>query len=192
VTTPSLPAQPPLAQRPEQQLSDQQFPVQQIQDQQLLDQQLPARAVPRLSTLGSPLIVILLLLLLPTFSSRQRLLAADQKSKPYALIVGTVWGPDDRPVYGVPVKIRRATDKPKKTRWQVNSDHMGEFAQRVPTGEADYVLSADLKGFKTVDGRPLRLVKEVTVHIYQDEREDTGLHLTVDEAGVPGTAAAGP
>jgi hypothetical protein len=90
------------------------------------------------------------------------------------------------------VKIRRATDKPTKTRWQVYSDHMGEFAQRVPTGEADYVLSADLKGFKTVGGRPLRLVKEVTVHIYQDEREDTGLHLTIDEAGVPGNAAAGP
>jgi hypothetical protein len=181
VTTPSLPAQPPPAQR-----LDQQFP----------NQQLSARAFPRLSALGSPLIVILLALLLalflPTLSSRQPLLAADQKGKPYALIAGTVWGPDDRPVYGVLVKIRRATDKAKKTRWQVNSDHMGEFAQRVPTGEADYVLSADLKGFKTVDGRPLRLVKEVTVHIYQDEREDTGLHLTVDEAGVPGTAAAGP
>jgi hypothetical protein len=180
VTTPSLPAQPLPAQR--------------------LDQQLPARAFPglsvRLSTLGSPLIVILLVLLLalflPTFSSRQRLLAADQKSKPYALIAGTVWGPDDHPVYGVPVKIRRATDKAKKTRWQVYSDHMGEFAQRLPSGEADYILSADLKGFKTLDGRPLRLVKEVTVHIYQDEREDTGLHLTIDEAGVPGTAAAGP
>ena len=31
--------------------------------------------------------------------------------KSYALIVGTVWGPDDRPVHGVKVKIRRADQK---------------------------------------------------------------------------------
>jgi hypothetical protein len=120
-----------------------------------------------------------------TFSSPQGLFAAPApKAKPYALIAGTVWGPDDHPVYGVPVKIRRANDKAKKIRWEVYSNHMGEFAQRVPNGESDYILSADLKGFKTSDGRPLHLVKEVTVHIYNDEREDTGLHLTVDEAGV--------
>jgi hypothetical protein len=98
--------------------------------------------------------------------------------KPYGLIFGTVWGPDDRPVYGVTVHIRRSTDKPKKVRWEVYSDHHGEFAQRVPAGEADYILSADLKGVKTADGQPLHLVQEVTVHIYNDEREDTGLHLT--------------
>jgi len=88
-----------------------------------------------------------------------------------------VWGPDDRPIYGVTVKIRRATDKPKKVRWELYSDHHGEFAQRVPAGEADYILSADLKNVKTADGQPLRLAQEVTVHIYNDEREDTGLHL---------------
>jgi hypothetical protein len=99
------------------------------------------------------------------------------KNKPYALIAGTVWGPDDRPVYGVPVKIRRATDKATKARWEVYSDHMGEFAQRVPAGESDYILWADLKGFKSADGKPVHLVQQVTVHIYNDEREDTGLHL---------------
>lgn len=98
--------------------------------------------------------------------------------QPYAVIFGTVWGPDNRPVYGVPVKIRRATDKPKKTRWEVYSDHHGEFAQRVPAGEADYILTANPKGVKGPDGRPLRVVEEVKVHIYNDEREDTGLHLT--------------
>jgi hypothetical protein len=101
----------------------------------------------------------------------------DKSEKPYALIFGTVWGPDDRPVYGVTVKIRRATDKPKKVRWELYSDHHGEFAQRVPAGEADYILWADLKGFKPADGKPLHLVQEVTVHVYNDEREDTGLHL---------------
>ena len=79
-------------------------------------------------------------------------------------------------MYGVTVKIRRPKDK--KPKWEVYSDHMGEFAQRVPAGESDYILSADLKGFKPADGKPLRLVQEVTVHIYNDEREDTGLHLT--------------
>ena len=115
--------------------------------------------------------------LVPVMSAHQGLLQA-QKTKPYAVIAGTVWGPDDRPIYGVTVKIRRSTDKPKKVRWEVYSDHMGEFAQRVPAGEADYILWADLKGVKSADGKPLRLTQEVTVHIYNEEREDTGLHLS--------------
>ena len=126
-----------------------------------------------------PLGFLLIVFLLPSFSAQQSLLAASKsEGKPYALIAGTVWGPDDHPVYGITVKIRRAKDKPKKVRWELYSDHMGEFAQRVPAGEADYILSADLKNVKTTDGQPLRLVKEVTVHVYNDEREDTGLHLT--------------
>ena len=124
------------------------------------------------------LIVILIIAVSP-----RRLLSAPQhsQSKPYALIAGTVWGPDDHPVYGVKVKIRRAKDKPNKARWELYSDHIGEFAQRVPAGETDYILwvdPKDLKDFKTKDGTPLRLVQEVTVHIYNDERADTGLHLT--------------
>ncbi len=95
---------------------------------------------------------------------------------PYALIFGTVWGPDDHPVYGVTVKIRRVPDK--KPKWEVYSDHSGEFAQRVPAGEADYVVWADLKGVKTTEGQTLRLAKEVDVHVEYDERVDIGLHLT--------------
>jgi hypothetical protein len=139
--------------------------------------------IPKLR-LGQPLarlfpLGFLIVLLVPTFSSQQGLTAAPKskdKVKPYALIAGTVWGPEDRPVYGVTVKIRRAQDK--KAKWEVYSDHMGEFAQRVPAGESDYILWADLKGFKPADGKPLRLVQQVRVHIYNDEREDTGLHLT--------------
>jgi hypothetical protein len=101
--------------------------------------------------------------------------AQKHKAKPYALIAGTVWGPDDRPVFGVKVKIRRAKDK--KPKWEIYSDHMGEFAQRVPAGESDYILWADLKDFKLAEGKPVHLVQEVMVHIYSDEREDTGLHL---------------
>ena len=135
-------------------------------------------------TLPGSLAVLLLLV----FTSQQGLLSASNsaqasaqksksKDKPYALIAGTVWGPDDRPVYGVTVRIRLGSDKPKKVRWEVYSDHRGEFAQRVPAGEADYILWSDLKGVKSVDGRPLH-AQPVTVHIYNDEREDTGLHLT--------------
>ena len=128
----------------------------------------------RLHSLAFLLIAFLVVFLVvgPSPSSAQH----HTKEKPYALIFGTVWGPDDHPIYGVTVKIRRAKDK--KAKWQLFSDHNGEFAQRVPPGESDYVLWADLKGYKPADGKPLRLVQEVTVHVYNDEREDTGLHLT--------------
>jgi hypothetical protein len=102
-----------------------------------------------------------------------------KKLKPtdqYALIFGTVWGPDDRPLYGVRVYIRRVPGK--KPKWELSSDHAGEFAQRVPAGKADYVLSVDRKGLKTTDGQSLHLAQEVTIHVEYDERVDTGLHLT--------------
>lgn len=96
--------------------------------------------------------------------------------QPYALIFGTVWGPNDRPVYGVKVKIRRVQDK--KAKWELLSDHQGEFAQRLPAGKADYVVWADLKDFKAADGAILHSGQDVTVHVASDERVDIGLHLT--------------
>lgn len=126
----------------------------------------------------SPVQLLSIAVLLLPLNLRLNAAAPQRKEdKPYAVIFGTVWGPDDHPVYGVTVHIRRSTDKQKKVRWEVYSDHHGEFAQRVPAGEADYILSADVKGVKTPEGQPLHLVQEVTVHIYNDEREDTGLHL---------------
>lgn len=95
--------------------------------------------------------------------------------KPYALIFGTVWGPDDRPVYGVKVSVRRAREK--KFRWELNSDHHGEFAVRIPAGREDYVVCADPKGAKLLTGKQLNPVEEVRVHIENDERSDIGLHL---------------
>ena len=97
------------------------------------------------------------------------------KPKDYALIVGTVWGPDDRPVPGVKVKIRRAGEK--KARWQAYSNHRGEFQQRLPVGKQDYVIWADTKGYKPPDGKHLQPGTEVTVRIENNERADTGLHL---------------
>ena len=35
----------------------------------------------------------------------------DRHEKPYGLIFITVWGPDNRPVYGVKIKVRRADQK---------------------------------------------------------------------------------
>jgi len=126
---------------------------------------------------GLPLCLVLLFF--SVHFSSTALAAPPSKLKPtdpYALIFGTVWGPGDRPVYGVKVKIRRASDK--KAKWELYSDHSGEFAQRVPAGEADYVVWADLKGVKTTDGQTLRLAQEVNIHVQYDERVDMSLHLT--------------
>lgn len=96
---------------------------------------------------------------------------------PYALIYGTVWGPDNQPVYGIHIRIRRAGEK--KVRWEATSDHSGEFAQRVPAGEADYLITADVKGSDIPKKlKQLKPGPEVKVHIMNDEREDVGVHLT--------------
>ena len=124
------------------------------------------------------LLVFCVLSLAPRFSSVAAASSAPKKLKPtdpYALIFGTVWGPDDHPVYGVKVEIRRASDK--KPKWDLYSDHHGEFALRVAAGKDDYIVGADLKGVKTQDGQTLHLVEEVPVHVEYDERVDIGLHL---------------
>jgi hypothetical protein len=122
--------------------------------------------------------LVLALMLLSALRTQSPLAAAQKQIKPnepYALIFGTVWGPGDRPVYGVKVLIRR-TDK--KTTWELYSDHRGEFAQRIAAGKGDYVVWADPKNFKSPDGTPLRLVQDVPVHVENDERVDVSLHLT--------------
>jgi hypothetical protein len=119
----------------------------------------------------------LILACLSLFLTLNNPLHAREQSKlpDYALIFGTVWGPDDRPVYGVEVKIRVAGEK--KARWKVSSNHLGEFEQRLPAGKQDYVLSPDLKGYKNPAYKHLQPGPEVTVHIERDERVDTGVHL---------------
>jgi hypothetical protein len=97
-------------------------------------------------------------------------LASEKRAeKPYALIFGTVYAPDNRPAYGVRVKIRRADQN--KARWELYSDHQGEFAQRVPAGAADYVVWAEPQSKHAAK-------TEVKVHVESDERVDVGLHLT--------------
>lgn len=86
-----------------------------------------------------------------------------------------MFDPDGRPIYGVKVKIRPASQK--KARWELVSDRRGEFAQRVPAGQADYVVWPDLKDYKLPSGKHLKPGTDVTVHIANDERSDIGLHL---------------
>ena len=92
--------------------------------------------------------------------------ASDSATKKnYALIFGTVYGAEDRPAYGIKIKIRRADQK--KPKWELMSDHAGEFAQRLPAGTADYIITTDDK----------HRAPEVKVHIENDERKDVSVHL---------------
>jgi hypothetical protein len=98
--------------------------------------------------------------------------SADKKptsKQPYALIFGTVFGPNERPVPGVKVKIRRGGEKKPV---ELVSDARGEFAYRFPAGAADYVIWADLKDKQAAQKT------EVKVHVENDERQDVTLHLT--------------
>ena len=90
--------------------------------------------------------------------------------KDYALIYGTVWDAHERPAYGIKVKIRRADEK--KSRWELMSDHAGEFAQRVPPGKQDYVVWAEVKTAKGAQ-KP-----QAVAHVENEERVDVSLHLT--------------
>ena len=113
------------------------------------------------------------ILLSAALGSPQSTSQKSSAAQDYALIFGTVWGPDDRPVGGVPIKIRRATDK--KPKWELISDNNGEFAQRVPVGTMEYIIQADIK---TPKGQPK---PEITVQIDNNERKNVGLHLTEPE-----------
>jgi len=100
--------------------------------------------------------------------------------KHYALIFGTAFGPDKRPLYGVKVDIHPA-DK-KRPKWELMSDHNGEFAARVPPGPGDYVIEAVVEIAPTEDGKvqmhkKKRYQAETRVHIDNEERQDIGVHL---------------
>jgi hypothetical protein len=107
---------------------------------------------------------------------------ANKKEKAYALIFGTAYGPDDRPLYGVKITIH--PQGKKHPSWELVSDHRGEFAQRVPPGPAEYLVTgqADYAPMGD-DGKPQisrkkRLRGETKVRVTNDERLDIGVHLT--------------
>lgn len=125
---------------------------------------------PTCSRSVSFLAAFLLLLYSGIWPSPAASLQSSNPKQDYALIYGTVWGPDNRAVAGVPIKIRRASGKTAK--WDLVSDNRGEFAVRVPVGTQDYTVIADIK---TPKGEPK---PEATVHIEDNERKDVSLHLT--------------
>ena len=102
--------------------------------------------------------------------------------KPYALIFGTAYGPDDRPLYGVKITIRPQTKK--RPNWDLVSDHRGEFAQRVPPGPGDYLVHGEAEYAPLGDDGKVQLSKkkrlkgEAKVHVESEERLDISLHLT--------------
>lgn len=117
-------------------------------------------------------VVITTLAILLAAQSQPLLLATDKKpdpKQPYALIFGTVFGPDDRPVSGVKIKMRREGEKKAV---ELVSDARGEFAHRFPAGKADYQVWADLKDKQAAEKT------QVKVHVEKDERQDVTLHLT--------------
>jgi len=126
------------------------------------------------------LAMCVLLVLLPSgFAAGKE---KSKKEKPYALIFGTAYGPNDRPLYGVKITIRPQTKKHPS--WDLISDHRGEFAQRVPAGTNDYVVHGEAE-YAPVgdDGKPqlskkVRLKGETRVHVDNEERRDISLHLT--------------
>jgi len=126
-----------------------------------------------------PSVVVIALTCISIFLIASPPLHARDRSIPkdYALIFGTVWGPDDLPVPGMKVKIRKADDKEGKARWEVYSNSRGEFEQRLPVGKEQYIIWADVRGYKSRDGRHLKPGPEVRVAIQNNERADTGLHL---------------
>ena len=105
----------------------------------------------------------------PPPASPQSTHQSQAPAKDYALIYGTVWSADDRPAVGIPITIRRSSDT--KPKWKLVSDRRGEFAQRVPTGQDEYIIQADIKVPKG-ESKP-----QITVKIDNNEREDVSLHL---------------
>ncbi len=137
------------------------------------------RAKPLSAALALAFLLALSALTLPLLVAQETSATQDQPKEQdeqnkakydYALIYGTVWDKDNHPVYGVPIRIRRADQK--KAKWEVVSDHQGEFAQRVPVGKADYVIWANVKTSKGQQ-KP-----ETKAHIENNERIDVSLHLT--------------
>lgn len=113
-------------------------------------------------------------------SSAFALKGQKKEQQPYGLISGTVYGPDDRPLYGVKIQIRPVGKKHPS--WDLMSDHRGEFAQRVPLNPSDYEVVGEADLAPVVDGKPQpsrkKRVRDVrTVHVEKDVVHDISLHM---------------
>lgn len=103
-----------------------------------------------------------------------------KETRNYGLIEGTVYGPDDRPIYGVKVQIHPVGKK--HPNWERYSDHRGEFAQRVPLDTSDYEVVAEAQIAPVVEGKPQHSGKQRVkavgrVHVDKSTVSDVSLHL---------------
>jgi hypothetical protein len=99
------------------------------------------------------------------------------KEKDYGLLFGTAFGPNDLPIHGVKVIIRPVGKKHPS--YEQQSDHRGEFAQRLPPGPCDYLVTGEIE-VPIANGKgkkKMRLKGEVTVHLDGQERRDFSLHM---------------
>jgi hypothetical protein len=99
------------------------------------------------------------------------------KQKDYGLLFGTAFGPDDRPMYGVRVTIHPVGKKHPS--YDQQSDHRGEFAQRLPLGPCDYLVTGEVE-ITIENGKAQKkkhLKGETTVHLDGQERRDFSLHM---------------
>jgi hypothetical protein len=104
--------------------------------------------------------------------------AAKNANKDYGVLFGTVYGPDDRPLYGVRVTIHPVGKKHPS--WDLHSDHRGEFAQRVPPAPADYLVTGEVEIAPLEKGKAAKkkhLKGEAKVHMGGAEWHDFSLHL---------------
>jgi hypothetical protein len=129
---------------------------------------------------NSVLAVIAIVLIGLTCSFFSLPATAGDQPKHYAVIFGTAYGPDDRPIYGVKVTIH--PEGQKHPAWELFSDHRGEFAQRVPPGPGDYLATGVVEVELVENGKPQkskkkRLTGEAKVHVAGEEERDLSLHL---------------
>ncbi len=124
----------------------------------------------RAGVLSALLLLVLAGLSAPGFEQKPA-----KQLKPFALIRGTAYGPDDLPFYGARVEIHPAGKKHPS--WELYSDHRGEFAQRVPPGPADYVITGEAELRDPQTNKKKRLKGEVKVHVEGEEELDPSLHL---------------
>jgi hypothetical protein len=99
-------------------------------------------------------------------------------SKHYGLIFGTAYGLDHRPLYGARIEIHPVGQK--RPAWELMSDHQGEFAQRVPPGPADYLVTgqAEVSSDVGTGQKKIKIKGDKKVHIEAEERQDISLQLT--------------
>jgi hypothetical protein len=103
--------------------------------------------------------------------------SCEGKQKDYGLLFGTAYGPNDLPIFGVRVTIHPVGKKHPS--YDLQSDHRGEFAQRLPPGPCDYLVTGEIEiPVENGKGKKKQHLKgETTVHLDAQERRDFSLHM---------------